>query len=322
MTQCTQSSTFKLVTNLGEAQLLNELEANLKMFFDWALLCIGGWNNVTSSAGDLYGGDLHSLRSTIDPSYTDGRVWQGLRTDWVWETGISYEGTGNPQPLQITGVEVGGTPMASGYYINYPLGRVVFDSPVSTSSEVTLSYSYRSIQVQRADDAKWWQELQYQSSKSTNVHFTQDANTGDWSIGGQHRVQLPAIIIEAVPRGSSRGYELGNGALVVEQDVLFHILAETRAMRNDLTDVCRLQTDKVIWLFDTDAVVAGGDLPLDYRGMLVGDKMYPDLVDATNGYRWKKCLFKSALVSEVDSIHPMLHESVVRVTCEIVIGSI
>ncbi len=319
---------FKLVSNLGETHLLTEIENNLKYYLDWALLSIGGWTNIiiyTPDVTDGYGGSPETLRWVSDPSYTDGQVWQGFRKDWVWESGVNFidddDITRNPIDIQDSGVRVSGSfTDIPGYHINYPLGRVVFDKPVATSSAVDLLYSYRTVQVLVADDAPWWRELQLRSLRSDDIHFTQSDRTGDWSIGAHERIQLPAIIIEAVPRGRSHGYELGNTALWVEQDIIFHILSDDRNMRNKLVSILEVQNDHVIWLFDSDVIAASGAFPLDFRGERIGTNVYTDFVDS-DLYRWKKCTFKNSVVSEVDSWHPRLYEGTVRTTCEIIVGS-
>src|SRR5688572_20121040 len=87
---------FQLVPEaVGQRLLLNELEANLKMYFDWALLLLGNWTNIDYSlAGPnttLPGNsDPAKLRLVDDPAYTSGQVWEGYRKDWVWEQGINY----------------------------------------------------------------------------------------------------------------------------------------------------------------------------------------------------------------------------------------
>ncbi|GAH00292.1 unnamed protein product, partial [marine sediment metagenome] len=171
-----------------------------------------------------------------------------------------------------------------------------------------------------ADDVPWWQELQYRSDRVDDSHF---ANTedGNWGIGGQHRVQMPCIVIEAVPRATSRPYQLGDGSAWVEQDVLCHVLAETRRDRNNLVDILRGQFDTVIWLYDNDQVAAAGAFPLDYRGEIVdSSKTYPALVDSSTGYRWERCRFSRTEVGEVESINSRLYEGVVRMTCEVTLG--
>lgn len=318
---------LKSVNSFAAPYLMNELEANLKMFFDWGLLGIGGWSDVSIPMTGAFGGDLHVLQSVYDPSYNDGQVWQAFRKDWVWETGVGYlDDSDNPEPTIITGVRVDGTFYGSGdatygWHINYPLGRVVFDTAIATNSTVDLNYSYRFVQIYRADDAPWWTKLQFRSFRADDDHFSQ-FGTGDWSIGAHHRVQMPAIVIEAVPRGSARGYELGNGALAREQDVLFHILAENRYDRNRLLDITCLQFDNTIWLFNTQSTAEATGYPLDYRGMLVGTNMYPDLVDANDGYRWQQCRFIDSVISEVESLNPNLYQGVIRTTLEVIIGNI
>jgi len=391
---CEDYLKFKGITNIGNVLLMNELENNLKSFFDWAMLQgVGAWQDVDMSVSDVYTGDFSVLRAVKDGSYTDGQVWQGARKDWVWETGVNYvvpketgevyqvswfaggyhqinmttdpslivqsgdvlriagtSNTGlntdysvfnvvqtgvynaysnatsgvdagggtyqvlkNPQPVQV---KVDGV-VNTEYYINYPLGQVVFNTPVATSSTVQASYSYRYVQIYNADSLPWWQELQFTSLRADDTHFTQTGDYGEWSIGGQHRIQLPAIIIEAIPRGTSKGYQLGDGALVVNQDVLFHVLAEDRFTRNNLLDACRLQNHKTIWLYNSNNVSAANGFPLDYRGMKVGNNMYPDLVDS-DGYRWEKCYFNNAVVSAMETPNPKLYAGVVRITTEII----
>lgn len=323
MTACYDYTEFKGVTHYGNDQLMVMLEANLKSWLDWSLLRIGGWTDVSIPQTGVHGGDFAELRLVDDPSYASGQVWEGVRKDWVWETGVNYtdvNGTGHdPQPVGTPVVD--GSPTAASYHVNYPLGRIIFDSPISTTSTVELDYAYRDCQVVRADSAPWFRQLQFRSFRPDDLQVSQTTR-GEWSIGGQHRIQMPTILLESVPRGTSKGYELGNDSLVIMQDVLFHVMAESRTLRNNLVDMIRQQSDKAIWLFDTNRVVAGGDYPLDYRGELVGSKMYPDLVDtiANGGYRWNKCYFMNATVSEIEALHPTLYEGMVRTTMEIVLG--
>jgi hypothetical protein len=204
-----------------------------------------------------------------------------------------------------------------GWYIDYPLGRVVFDTAISTDYEVQSEYSYRYIQIYRADDVPWFRELQFASLQPGDGYFSQ-VGSGEWEMGSNHRVQLPCIIIESIPKGNTKGYELGNDALIINQDILFHVLAENRQDRNNIIDVLRQQSDKTIWLFNSNTVAQTGAFPLDYRGMLTGTLMYPDLV-AEDGYRWKSCTFNNNNISNIESIHPNLYEGVVRSTIEVIL---
>jgi hypothetical protein len=317
---------LKHLNNIRDTDLLTEIETNLKYYLDWALLGAGGFTNVDIPQTGIEGGSDHILRYTIDPSYTNGQVWEGFRKDWVWETGVEYS---NDQPNKITGVQIAGNMYGSGdstygWHINYPLGRVVFNSAIPTGSSVQSNYSFRWCQTYIADNAPWWRELQYGSYDSSEQFVQQDHSRGDWSIGSHHRVQMPSVVIECVPNGRAEGYELGNNAINRIQDVLLHIVAENRQDRNKLVDYFVNQKDKTIWLFDSDLMIEQTGFPLDYRGMLVGEKMYSNLVDETGngGFRWKKCYITDTNASEVESWSSKLYEGVVRLKLEVVIGDI
>jgi len=322
---------FKGLNNIGDSQFMIILENNLKAFCDWSFLGIGAWFDVNIPAAGAFGGNFHQLRLVDDPAYDAGQVWETPRKDLVWETGVSYpSGVGTIQPISISGVFINGVgtdyfyesaDATYGHYVDYPLGRVVFDSAINTTSAVYMNHSYRWVQTYVADKAPWWQELQYKSFRVDSSHVSQ-TGSGDWSIGGQHRVQLPAIVIEAVSRRYSEGYELGSANLRTFQDVLFHVVAESKWQRNQLVDVLSMQQDKSIYLFNTNKVAENGVYPLDYRGMLTTSNplMYPNLV-ASTGYRWKECRFRNATLSEVESPHPGLHEGAVRITFEVIVGN-
>lgn len=312
---------LKFLNNIREKDLLSEIESNLKLFLDWSLLGAGGWADVNIPQEGVYGGDEHILRMSNDESYAAGQAWEGFRKDWVWETDVEYAS----QPLEIDDVYIDGVAYASndatyGWYINYPLGQVIFNSAIPTTRVVSCSYSYRWAQIYVADNAPWWTELQYKSHRADEEFIFQ--NSGDWSIGPHRRVQMPAVVIECVPRGSSSGYELGNNALAIEQSVHLNVIADCRGDRNKLLDYFRNQKHKTIYLFKSDDVIKNGDYPLDYRGMLVGNKMYADLVDAVSndGYRWKRLWIEDAAISHTQNWHPSLFEGSVTWNVEVVRG--
>jgi len=318
-----ERTSLKGVFHFGDTLLMNKLEINLKTFLDWGLLGVGGWTNVTRPLVGSYGGDFSLLRRVTDPSYTEGTVYEGVRKDWAWEAGVNYSDINTivQNPTSPATVYINGSIVdAADYSINYPLGRVVFNAAVSSSNTVQAIYSYRSVQVSIADDTPWWNELQYRSFRPDDTHFTQDANTGEWSVGGQHRIQMPAMVLESVPRAISQGFQLGDGSALVSQDVLVHVLAETRRDRNQLVDMLRGQFDNNIWLFNNDAAAIAGDYPLDEHGDIVdSSKTYEALVDDTTGHQWRRCRFKTTQISEVQALNTRLYQGVVRLTCELVL---
>lgn len=327
------------VNHIGETLLMSQIETNMKTYLDWGLLEIGGFTNIsispslasstqilssntnllTSTFGQLgaYGGTFNKLRLVDDPSYNLGQVWEGARKDWVWETGLTYD----HQPINISGVYIDGSFYGTGdvtysHHYNYPLGRIIFDSAIPTNSNVELNYSYRSVQTYIADQAPWWDEIQYDSYRVDDPTLD-SVGSGNWQILANHRVQLPAVIIEAVPRRSFRPYEMGNVSNYVYQDILFHVMAESRWFRNQLLDIISFEKDRTIWLYDNNLVADVTGYPLDYRGMRVGSNMYPDLVD---NYRFKKARFYNMTVAEMQSPTSRLHRGVVRATLEIVVA--
>ena len=323
---------FKLVPNaLGDVLLLNNLEINLEQYLNWGFLQLGGWWNVDYTPG---GGsntaypktsDPARCRLVDDPAYSTGRVWEAFRMQWVWEQNVDYlspvdSGTYNPNTVSVY---VGGVLQnASTYDINYALGRVIFDTAIATTSVVRVEYAFRWVQVYTMDKARWFREFQFGSLNGDNTDFLQrDTTGGGWSINGQHRVQLPAVVIEAVSKATSEGAELGNGSLRISQDVLFHVIAEDSFMRNNLLDIFRVQKDKTIWLFNTNAIVAAGAWPLDSVGNIANSNVYPDLV-AEDGYRYKECWFEDSVLSEVEAVHPDLYEGTVTATLQTVYGKI
>ncbi len=308
----------KHVTQIGQTLLTSQLESNLKTYLDWGLLGVGSFSNVSIPTSGAYGGTFDKLRLVNDPSYTLGQVWEGPRKDWVWETGINY----STQPNSLTGIYVGGSFYGTGdatygHHYNYPLGRVIFDSAIAQTSNVQLNYSYRNVQTYIADQAPWWDQLQYDSLRVDDSTIY-DIGSGNWQILSNHRVQLPAVVIEAVPRRTFQPYEMGTVGNFVYQDVLFHILSESRWWRNQLIDVISLEKDRTIWLYDNNEVANVTGYPLDYRGMRSSTAlMYPDLV---NSYKFKMARYYNMLVTEMTSPTSRFHRGAVRATFEVVMS--
>jgi len=313
------STKFQHVSQIGYTLLNSELESNLKSYMDWGLLGIGGWFNVTIPTSGAFGGTFDQLRLVDDPSYSAGQIWETARKDWVWETGVQYTGG---TPIAITGVSVNGTFYGTGdatyaHHYNYPLGRVVFDSPLPTTSTVKLEYSYRNVQTYIADQAPWWDELQYNSMRVDDATFTQ-VSSGNWGILANNRVQMPAVVIEAVPRRTFQPYELGNSSNFVTQDVLFHIVAESRWWRNQLIDIISIQKDNTLMLYDSNKLAESGVFPLDYRGMPVASPInYSGLVN-NPGYQYQSARITDMGVSEMDSYNSRLYEGTVRASFEVI----
>jgi len=310
---------FNGVTEYGQTLLSSHLEQNLKVFMDWSFLGVGAWTNINMPTSGAYGGDFSDLRLVDDPSYTLGQIWEAVRQDWVYETGIEYT-AGTPNVL--TGIFVNGVSYATGdsifgHHYNYGLGRVVFDSAITITSVVELNYSYRNVHVHRADTSPWWDELQYDTMRPDDSHFSA-TTSGTWSTLANHRVQLPSVILEIVPRRDFEPYQLGDLTQWINQDTLFHVIAQSKWERNQLLDILSFQNDKTIWLFDSNLIAADTGFPLDFRGMLLPNpNMYPSFVQHGSKYQWLKCQFTNTSINEVRTLNPRLHKGSVRTTLRV-----
>ena len=318
---CNINTSFTKVSQIGETLYNSELESNLKSFMDWAFLGIGGWFNVTIPTSGAFGGTFDQLRLVDDPSYTAGQIWEAPRKDWVWETGATNNGY---NPINISGVYVNGVLYGTGdatygHHYNYPLGRVVFDSALPTTSTVKLEYSYRNVQTYIADEAPWWDELQYNSMRVDDSTFSQ-VSSGNWALLANNRVQMPAVVLEVVPRRTFKPYQLGDISQFVTQDVLFHIVAESRWWRNQLVDIISLQKDRSLMLYDSDKVASGNVFPLDYRGMVVSPSSTYDAIVNDKNYQFTQCRITDMGVSEMISYNSRLQEGTVRASFEVILG--
>ncbi len=304
----------------GDSLLIQQLETNLVAFFRYGCLEIGGFYNVIrgdTSASGSYGANLARLRPVSDPNFVNGQVWEGFRQDWVWESGLDY----HTQPIQVSGVWVNGTfQLNSGQmYVNYPLGRVIFNTPIATTSIVEASYSYNAVNFTTAA-VPWFRQLMFESFRPDRPDFL-TMTSGNWYILGKNRVQLPAVVVEAVPSRRFVGYELGGGHWV-SQDVFFHIYAETPWDCQNLIDLTTFQHDKTIFFFDINRVSASGAWPLTVNGSIAdGARTYPQLVADNNAFRWKRVRFDSANLMGVWN-EGRLHRATTKLACIFVMPQI
>tara|TARA_A100001201_G_C4071541_1_gene195974 strand:- start:316 stop:1329 length:1014 start_codon:yes stop_codon:yes gene_type:complete len=326
------------VDNAGDSTVSSLIKDNTIEFFDWAIINGGGFFNVNIPTSGHYGGDKHKLRLVDDPRYSSGQVWEGFRSNWVWQSGLECE----TQPLVtnkwhnpgISGVFVNGSFYASGdstygHHIDYPRGRVVFDSAISTTSSVTAEFSYKWVNVVPADK-EFFREVQYRSQRADG-DFTY-TGSGDYSQLADNRLQLPAIAVDVTKRRNLEPYALGALTHYINTDVVFHVLAEDSYTRDKLVDMVSLQEEKVVYMFDSDRIGRNDAFPLDYRGQVRPSGLsYPDLIKPSGhsgeslekkGYRWEysdgKMTFRDARIQEGSEINPNLYHGVVRLNAEVI----
>lgn len=315
---------FKGITNIGEATPSEQIATNIVAFFDWSFLQTGAYFNVELGQDGPYGGDKSKLLLIQDPNYTLGQVWEGSRGNWVWESGISQA----TQPIQISGIYIDSNyyPVSTtgvySYKINYPLGRIVFDSPISTSSTVKVAHSYKWIKVAKSDEYPLFKQIQYESLRPDNPDNTQ-VGSGDYAIIADTRIQMPAIIIEVPPIINKTPYGLGGGQWV-KNKVLCHIITEDDYSNRKIADILSQQEEKTVFMFDMDRLGQENRFPLDIYGSIAsGALTYPDLVklEEDGGFRYNHMTFDSTEGQSINSLAGVFH-SVVRINTSVLVPKI
>lgn len=305
-------TTFHNVSSITNKNRISLLEDNVKSFLDWSFLHIGGFVNVSIPTSGVAGGSFHILKSSEDPVLKD-KVWQSPRKDWIYESGIVYE---SGSPIAFSGLYLNNTflpaPTGSGSYgynVNYPLGQIVFNNSVSSKSTVTANYSYRYVQVYKSSDNFWWKEVQKETYNPSNF------NKQDYSITSVHRVQLPAIIVELIPRTIQIPHQLGTVDNIIIQDVFLHIYTENANQRNILVDILLHQKDKTVYLYDINDVIKNNKYSLNKFGNInPSGYNYPNIIQNFPSY-W--CTIKDSTIGELNSLSSSLYNAIVRWSIEI-----
>lgn len=312
---------FSTSNSLGEKTLITNLENNTKLFLEWGFLNVGGFTNVNIPTTNIHNFNLHILRPVKDQTQPSFTSWQSPKKDWVYESGVCFK---DESPLAFSGVYVNNTfypaPTGSGtinYRVDYPNGQIVFNSGVTTNSTVTASYSYKTVQVYKSNEYPQWKEIQFDTDLNKANQFNK-YDKGDFSISPEHRAQLPIIIIEADSRSRSRPFRLGDRSLIIEQDILCHVIADNKVQRDSMIDILRLQEDRIIWLFDTNKVIEDKVYNLNFNGSINSSGLnYPSLVNNST-YQWKMSRLSKVNISDISFYHMNLFGSTVRITHEII----
>jgi hypothetical protein len=287
---------FFHIDKYAKYSVLSQLEDNFKSFLDTAFLNIGAFTNINKPTNTLYGGDMSRLNPVSDPALPSGIAWETNRKDWVWEDCSTYT---QASPINISGIYINGlfypgpqgTPPHT-YSLNYPMGRVQFEQPVAASSIVQIEHSYRNVQVYKSNESAWFKELQqysYDPTKFNNIK----------QITSNHRVQMPAIVLEFLPGMDMKPYEIGSTRNIVYQDIMLHILTETYSDRSIILDILIPQKDRPIYLYDINKVVNDQVYPLNYDGSINPSGLsYSDLVQ-DNTYKLTVVYIKKADVIDL-----------------------
>jgi len=270
--------TFKGNTNYFDTKISKVIESNVVEFINWGFINQGAITNVEYPTSGAYGGDFSRLRRVTDPRYTAGTVYEGIRGNWVWESGLDVL-----SPIQISGVYINGALTTSGYNVDYPRGRIIFDNAINSSASINVGYSYKEVMVVSDSQYPITKTVQELSRRPDNTNFL--ANSGLYIGLRDAKVQMPLISVRATSRSNS-GFQLGDGQ-IVQNTVKCYILGENDYEVNQIADTLCDQENKNIRLFDINRMAQDNAFPLDYQGYLVPSALcYPDLVrpSSVGGY--------------------------------------
>lgn len=306
-----------------DATLSEMLVENFINFYDWGLLDAGRFHTVSIPQSDIYGGDRHKLRLVDTPNYNSGQVWEAYRKNWVWEGSGNIDGIAQ-QPINISGVSVDGTFYATGnvtkpFHIDYPLGRIIFETAEPSTSDVQVEYSHKHVEVFPSEGVSWFRQLQ-QNSLRTEENF-QVSGSGGWMQLGENRVQLPAIAVEVVPNVNTKPYQLGGGQWI-HSDVVFYVMAENHWECVNLMDIIASQNDRTLTLFDSTEVAQSGVSPFTFengkerelRGHADPSGLYPNLVQ---NFPFRKCWIFDTRGNDISQLSTDLYIGVSRCTTEV-----
>ncbi len=311
---------FKAVEHYGDFTESTILRESLTQYFNWGFLSIGAFQNIqinSSGAGGRNDCLLYPVKSNLN-YYSNGQVWQSNRQNWVWESGMSY----GIQPIEISGIYVGNTfQPTSGvgpysFNIDYPNGRIIFNTAISDTSVVKCAYSAKRVRFTSVDDESFKKIQQFSLlNQDSNFPIGSGMNVELSNL----RVQTPLVAIEPVPRKDfPYGIQLGGGTYMF-QDVLFHIYSDTSTERDKIFDIITKQFNTTIVLTDINKLADNNIYPLNIKGNIVNQstRNYTNLVGEGSQYGWRQCTFERMIGQEMSTYNNSFFGAVARMTAKI-----
>ena len=222
---------------LGKKALI---KSNLELWLNDLFIRNGLYVNVASGDLDIYSRNLSSLVASSDPTFAvDNTVFQSAFKNWVHEDSVVGAASGVAAPVVNSGVIVDGTfystTTTSGTYahiVDFPNGRVIFDTALAGSPVVEADFSYKEVTVDFANRLNNENNpIRIETSLKDNP-----AQTGVESYPTSDTRTLPAIFIDVLNRKSS-AYELGTRDAVADYFGVFHIWARDDFQRDMIEDI-------------------------------------------------------------------------------------
>ncbi len=304
--------TLKGFETLNQIPHSMNLEQNIAAFFDYGCLLSSGSQHIYFNSTDYAGNQVGTLKPAPHKQYQMGRVWQGYRTNWAWESNSGINS------VDISGVYINGTFVTSGFNVDYKHGQIVFDSPIGLSSLVKCSYSAKTI-FWDVSTVPWFRELMAETYKYSNFD-AHGIGSGIRNTITNRNVQLPAVIVEVTSENNFEPLMLGGGSWYNPR-VNFYVFAENQQQKKLITDlICNQNMHSFIGT-DFEQVRQNSAFPYNQYGFLVsGAKELPEL---QNSYPWnvKPITFENKEGQDVKYV-PNVYRSVVTCTCNLILYSV
>lgn len=239
-----------------EYKLRSLLKLNLKLFFDMHFLREGAYVNVASGQQFYDGSDMSLLLpdTSADDTFnglSNGSVWQSAFRQWVYESGVSLDGTNlQSHPIVASGIFVEGAFRPTddpvfGHTIDFIDGRIIFDSPKSLDLKVQAAFAARQVRV----DFEHAFNQQAQVGVLGTKYFTNPVTSHQLVYPSGAIQTFPAVFLEIDGR-EMRPYEMGNRSAIIKEQVRLHVWAQHDLQRDDIVDVLSAQWRKSIPIID------------------------------------------------------------------------
>jgi hypothetical protein len=248
------------------------LELNIRSFLDLKFLSNGMYSNVSTSGG-WYGGAQRIDQLTRVSS----SVYESNFNNWISETDVT--GPSGYELIHSSGVEVDSvfTAWGSGSLapaIDYRGGRILFATDPGVGAVVSSAFSYKTVLATTPDS---------DSSKILFSAYKDNMASDLGQVPSGTLKQLPMVIIDPQSRDFT-GRQLGGGQ-TVEQQIIFHVVANSRR-----------QTNKIVDLLSTGSyrsVIQGvdfNDIPemFDRYGGKLGAYQNFTTLQSNDTYKWEK----------------------------------
>jgi len=207
-------------------RLTSQIKFNIKSYLDREFVNSGLFVNIGSGVIYRPGGSRMDELIRVN-----GELYESFFDNWVYEPDAT--GVLNFPTIQVSGVTIDGIFHGSGSLphepeIDYANGRVFFNgTPIVSTSTVIAEFTYKNVGVEIVDSQainRIFSELK------DSVDFTNNMTAPS----GRER-QLPLCVIDPQRRISSP-YALG-GAIVTNNQVVFHILANNTTEIDQIVDI-------------------------------------------------------------------------------------